>query len=55
MEFGMQTKRPGKRIKSAPADNLVTKATENGDVGLTEDELKKVSGGVFGLNTKIKD
>jgi bacteriocin-like protein len=55
MEITMKRKPTTKRTGAAPADKLVTKATENGDVGLTEDELKKVSGGVFGLNTKIKD
>ena len=43
----MKTKPTTKRTAAAPADKLVTKAGENGDVELKEDELKKVSGGEY--------
>jgi hypothetical protein len=38
-----------KRTAAAPADKLVTKVGESGDVELKEDELKKVSGGLIAL------
>jgi hypothetical protein len=54
MEITMKRKPTTKRTGATPADKLVTRATENSDVELKEDELKKVSGGVLGPNTQFK-
>jgi hypothetical protein len=54
MEFIMKRKPTTKRTGAAPADKLVAKAEENGDVELREDELKKVSGGLIGLLNQQK-
>ena len=46
---GHDEKPTTKRTAAAPADKLVTKVGESGDVELKEDELKKVSGGLIAL------
>jgi hypothetical protein len=51
----MKTKPTTKRTGAAPVDKLVAKATENGDVELKEDELKKVSGGLIYQTVKYKE
>jgi hypothetical protein len=49
MKVTMKRKPTTKRTGAAPADKVDTKAGENGDVELKEDELKKVSGGLIAL------